>query len=243
MPKLHQVLAVAQGTRQRAQAALTKFYHQVQRPEPFNGIARYYQPKDDEGEQLPPEYSRVQLDANTLLHDVKAALAPMYKVVGDIDRTNSFATATISIDGKDILADVPVTTLLWLEKQLADLRTVFAALPTLDPQYTWTLNDATGIWETPERQTTRSKKVLRNHVKAPATDKHPAQVDVYQEDTIVGTWNTRNMSGAMRLSDIRVLQERLERLRDAVKYAREQANSVEVQPFNASAVLDYLIQL
>ena len=105
------------------------------------------------------------------------------------------------------------------------------------------LNDATGIWETPERQTTRSKKVLRNHVKAPATDKHPAQVDVYQEDTIVGTWNTRNMSGAMRLSDIRVLQERLERLRDAVKYAREQANSVEVQPFNASAVLDYLIQL
>ena len=151
MTKLHQILAVAQGTKQRAQQALTKFYHQVQKPEPFTGLIKTYRPKDEEGEQLPGEGVRVQLDAAALLQGLKAQLAPMYKVVGDIDRTNMIAAASVIVDGKVILADVPVATLLWLEKQLADMRTVFNTLPTLNPEFTWTRDEATGVWTTAER--------------------------------------------------------------------------------------------
>lgn len=242
MTKLHQLLAVAQGTKQRAQTALTKFYHQAQKPEPFSGIVRYYTPKDDEGEQLPPEGTRVQLNAQALLADLKQQLAPMYKVVGDIDNTNTVATADIIINGRVVLAEVPVATLLWLEKQLADMRTVFQTVPLLNPEYVWTLDDATGNWTTPEQLTSRSKKIPRNHVKAKATDKHPEQVEVYFEDVIVGTWSKRGLSGAMRATDVRTYQERLETLRDAVKDARERANSVDVETFDATPVLDYLFQ-
>lgn len=242
MPKLHQVLAVAAGTKQRAQQALTAFYHKAQKADSFSGINRLYEPKDDEGERLPSEYNRVQVDAAELLTEALRELMPMYKIVGDIDRTNMAASASIVVDGKVVLADVPVATLLWLEKQLADLRTVFAALPTLDPQYVWTHDGASGHWATQTMHTTRSKKVLRNHVKAPATDKHPAQVEVFSEDTIVGTWGTQKLSGAMPAAEVKVLQQRLEKLRDAVKDARERANTVEVEPLDASKVLDWLME-
>lgn len=240
MTQLHQILAVVQGQKQRAQTALTKFYQTCQKPEPFSGFTKHYEPKDEEGEQLPSEGTRVQLQVNKLLADLHEQLKPMYKIVGEVDRTNLDATADIVIDGRTILFEVPVSTLLWLEKQLADMRTVVQSIPQLSPEFVWAFDDATGNWTTPERRTVRTKKVPRNHVKARATDKHPEQVEVYFEDVTQGTWVTRGLSGGMRASDVRTFAERLETLRDAVKDARERANSVEVQQFSAAPVLDYL---
>lgn len=239
MTQLHQLLAVVPGVKQRAQKALTAFYHQVQKAEPFTGISKTYEPKDEEGDRLPGEYNRVQLEADKLLADVIGQLVPMYNLVGSIDRTNLAATASITIDGKVILADVPVATLLWLEKQLADFRTVLDAIPTLNPQFTWERN-ANGIWATPPILTSRSKKLPRNHVKAKATDKHPEQVEVYHEDVIVGTWSTQPMSGGMPATEVRRLRERLEKLRDAVKDARTRANTVAAETLDAGAILAYL---
>jgi hypothetical protein len=34
-------------------------------------------------------------------------------------------------------------------------------------------------------------------VKAEATEKHPAQVEVYHEDVVVGQWKTVKFSGAL----------------------------------------------
>lgn len=239
MTQLHQLLAVVQGKKQRAQKALTDFYHQVQKAEPFSGISKVYTPKDEEGEQLAGSFDRVQKEADKLLAEVLAQLVPMYDAVGSVDRTNMVASASIIVDGKVILADVPVGTLLWLEKQLADLRTVLGSIPTLNPQFEWERN-ANGMWTTPAVTTNRSKKIPRNHVKAKATDKHPEQVEVYFEDVIVGTWATQLMSGAMPATEVKRLQDRNERLRDAVKDARQRANMVEVETLNVGAVLSYL---
>ncbi len=68
----------------------------------------------------------------------------------------------------------------------------------------------------------------RNHVKAEATDKHAAQVEVYFEDMPVGTWTTVKYSGALPATRRQTLLERLQAVRDAVKYAREDANSAEI---------------
>lgn len=242
MAKLHQLLALAQGQKQRAQQHLTKFYQQVQKPDPFTGVIKTYQPKDEEGEQLPGESLRVQQNAYTLLGDLREALKPMYKIVGDIDRTNLGATADVILHGNVILADAPVSTLLWLEKQLADMRTVLERIPTLNPEFVWTWDEDAGVWTTPERVTVRSKKVPRNHVKAEATDKHPAQVEVYHEDVNVGTWHMRGLSAAMRPAEIQTMKKNLEEVRDAVKDARERANAVEVQPFDASVILEHVFR-
>jgi hypothetical protein len=77
-------------------------------------------------------------------------------------------------------------------------------------------------------QTLRTKKTPRNHVKAEATDKHPAQVEVYYEDVTVGYWRTVKFSGALPAQRVNEMLARVERLQDAVKFAREEANNMEV---------------
>ena len=67
----------------------------------------------------------------------------------------------------------------------------------------------------------------RNHVKAEATDKHPAQVEVYYEDVTVGYWRTVKFSGALPGQRVNELLERVEKLQQAVKFAREEANNTE----------------
>jgi hypothetical protein len=74
-------------------------------------------------------------------------------------------------------------------------------------------------------QTARTKKIPRNHVKAEATEKHPAQVEVYHEDVVVGYWKTVKFSGALPAKRMNELLDRLERLQKAVKFAREEANN------------------
>lgn len=241
MTQLHQLLAIKQGARTRAQKELTGIYHQWQKPEPFNGITKTYTPKDEEGEQLPGDYQRVQQDAEALLQQMRQALAPMYQVVADVDATNQVASASIVIDGNVIAANVPVATLLWLEKQLVDLSTVVGKIPTLDPQFVWTRDPEQDLWATDPVNTVRSKKVPRNHVKALATDKHPEQVEVFYEDVTVGTWTTRRLSGAMRAADVKALQARIATMQDAVKDARERANRADVVPVTIVPVLDWLI--
>jgi hypothetical protein len=78
-------------------------------------------------------------------------------------------------------------------------------------------------------QTVRTKKIPRNHVKAEATEHHPAQVEVYYEDVPVGYWRTVKFSGAMPARRVNEILERVEKLQQAVKFAREEANSVEIE--------------
>ena len=140
---------------------------------------------------------------------------------------NTVATADIVVDGEQdvLLAAVPVTYLLFLEKQLVNLRTFIDKLPVLDPSVAWSVDPATGDWRSSPVETVRTKKVPRNWVKAEATKEHPAQVEVYHEDVMVGTWETTRLSGALPATRKAVLSDRVSRLLTAVKYARERANS------------------
>ena len=78
----------------------------------------------------------------------------------------------------------------------------------------------------------RTKKVPRNHVKAEATDRHPAQVEVYTEDVVVGNWERLMFSGEVSAKERKEMLERVSVLSDAVKFAREEANQTEVTQRN-----------
>ena len=55
MPKLNQIIAIANGKKAAATAAITEIYKVLQKPDLFGGFTRVYQPNDDEGEKLPSE--------------------------------------------------------------------------------------------------------------------------------------------------------------------------------------------
>ncbi|MCO5969721.1 hypothetical protein NDW01_15055 [Actinoallomurus sp. WRP6H-15] len=226
--KLNQIIAVEKGIKSGTLRDLTDAHHGLQKQALLSGISRTYQPKDEEGEQLPPESTRVQVKADEVLRRTAEIMTRLFDVTATKDWANCEARADVTVDGQTLLRDVPVTYLLFLEKQLTDLHTFVKKLPALDAAETWAFDDSADAWRTEPVRTIRTKKVPRNHVKAEATDKHPAQVEVYYEDVAVGYWTTVKFSGALPARRINELLERVEKLQQAVKFAREEANGTEV---------------
>jgi len=240
--KLNQIIAVEKGIKASSQSELTKQYQLLQKSGLLVGLSRTYQPKDEEGEELPPESTRVQTKADEVLARVAEVLIRYFDVTATKEWANTRALADVVVDGKTILTQVPVTYLLFLEKRLVDLHTLIEHLPLLDAAEGWEFDPASDCYRTQPQKTLRTKKTPRNHVKAEATEHHPAQVEMYYEDVAVGTWTTVKFSGALPAARVNELRERVEKLQAAVQTAREQANEVEVVDEHVGkAVFDYLL--
>jgi hypothetical protein len=229
MARLNQIIAVEKGVKSRSFQELTDAHHALQKPALLAGISRTYRPKDEEGEQLPPEATRVQMKAEEIIRQTVDILTRLFDVTATKDWANGQARADVIVDGNVLLAQVPVTYLLFLEKQLVDVHTFVKKLPVLDASESWVFDSSADSWATEPVQTVRTKKIPRNHVKAEATEHHPAQVEVYYEDVAVGYWRTVKFSGAMPASRVNDILERVEKLQQAVKFAREEANNIEVE--------------
>jgi hypothetical protein len=229
MARLNQIIAVEKSVKAQSFQELTEAHQALQKPALLSGIARTYRPKDEEGEQLPPESTRVQLKAQEVIRKTVEPLTKLFDVTATKDWTNCRAKADVVVDGRTLLSQVPATYLLFLEKQLVDLHTFVKKLPVLDASEAWSYDPSADAFATEPVQTLRTKKVPRNHVKAEATDKHPAQVEVYYEDVTVGYWRTVKFSGALPAQRVNELLARVERLQEAVKFAREEANAIEAE--------------
>jgi hypothetical protein len=228
MTKLNQIIAIEKGVKSTAEAAFTTAHRDMLKGEPLSGIARTYVPRQEDGVQLPPETKLPQIRAENAINTVVAQLTRLFDVTATKDEANCSAKADVVVDGTTVLRGVSVSTLLFLERKLVDLHTFIAKLPTLDPAERWTYSPDVGAYASAPAETIRSKKVMRNWVKAEATEKHPAQVDVYTEDVPEGTWTTVKYSGALPADRVNELLARVQKLTEAVKQAREEANSIEV---------------
>lgn len=239
--KLNQIIAIEKSVKGRALQELTDTHHSLQKAALLAGISRTYRPKDEEGEQLPPEATRVQIKAEEIIRKTTETLTKLFDVVATKDWANCQARADIVVDGQKLLGDVPATYLLFLEKQLTDLHTFIKKLPVLDAAETWVFDQSADCWATEAVLTVKTKKIPRNHVKAEATEHHPAQVEVYYEDVTVGHWRTIKFSGALPARRVNELLARVEKLQEAVKFAREEANNQEVEDVKiGEAILGYL---
>lgn len=225
--KLNQVIATVSSKKTKATQVLTDAYHRIQKADLFAGISKTYQPKDEEGDRLPPEQKSIQVKANDLIRDAVQALTEMYDVVATQDAANCSAKADVVVDGKAVLKQVPVTTLLFLEKQLTDITTFVSKLPTLDPAEVWQYNESSDQYATFPQETARTKKVPKAFIKYEATKEHPAQVDMFHEDVVAGYWKTTKFSGAIPAKKKNELLDRVRKLHEAVVKAREEANSIE----------------
>lgn len=243
MPKLNQIIAVEKGLKSRTEAAITKLYHDLQKPALFAGLSRKYTPVDDGGDTLPPESTLVQKNAHATFDIAAEHLTKLIDVVATKERGNTLAVANVTVDGQVVVASATVPFLLFLEKKLIDLRTMVSKAPVLDPSEDWHRDTDFAGWRTDPVETTRTRKVPKTLVRYPATDKHPAQTEVYTVDEIVGRWATVKSSGALSPAERTRLLERIDTLSDAVKQAREEANSTDVEQVHVGeAVFDFLLE-
>jgi hypothetical protein len=239
--KLNQVIAIVTGAKTQTQKTVTGIYKKIQNTDLMSGISRKYVPKDEEGETLPPERKLIQYSVNQAIDEATASWAKTWDMIANQDNANASAFANVNVDGDALLVRVNVLHLLFLEKQLVDVKTFVEKLPTLDPAEKWYWDTAQGCYATDPYEKTRSKKIPRNHVKAEATEHHPAQVEVYMEDVIVGNWSTIKYSGAMTVETKKKMLERITKVQEAVKIAREEANSIDVSDSSEdSNLLEYI---
>lgn len=235
--KLNQVVAIEKGVNSRATAEISEVYKMAQKPVLFNGFHKTYQPVDENGEQYPDENQKVQMTVADVLERVKESKVELLDTVAQKDYANTNATADVVVDGNVLVKKAPVPYLLFLEKQLTDIRTLVGALPVLDPNEDWTLDAGNGIYKSRPVKTHRTKKVTKPLVLFPATDKHPAQTDKIIEDVVVGFWEQVKMSGAMQDKAQKALLKKVETLLDAVKQAREEANNSDAPKVEVGAEL------
>ncbi|QGJ92085.1 hypothetical protein SEA_KEELAN_123 [Gordonia phage Keelan] len=241
MTLLNQIIAIDKGERSKARNVETKAYQTFQKSGLLQGISRVYKPIDDDDVTLPPESTKVQVKVESVLDNVTDALARAFDVVLTKEAANGKATADIVVNNEPVAQDVPVTYLLFLEKELDNLLTFAKAIPRLDPSETWTYDENVGAWATEPTETTRTRKVPRSYELAPATKEHKAQVEMYYEDQVVGTWSTRKFSGAMPSDKVDAIITRIETLQRAVKQARESANSTTVEDKKiGNQILDFV---
>lgn len=230
MPKLNQIIAIEKGVKSRAYSEVGELHKINQKPELFNGLVRTYQKKDDAGEDLPAEKKKVQYDTTEILKRLSKLTSELFQVTARKDWTNTRAVSDVKVGDSVVLEKVPVTYLLFLEKQLTDLRTFFDNLPVLDEGEKWTKDNNSGLYKSDVVSTHRTKKVQKPIVLYDATDKHPAQTQLITEDVIAGHWNQEKHSGAFPAPEKTKLLENVDALLIAVKEARESANNIEETP-------------
>lgn len=144
---------------------------------------------------------------------------------------NQSAKATIMWEGQPLLVDVPFDECLGLEARLARIRKLILSLPTLDAGRYWERDAQAGrdVWITKHPdETTKTEKIVVPVVLAPATDKHPANVQAMGKDVVVGRYSTTHRSGAATSAQKAEMIRRIDALLAEVKKARQRCNEAVV---------------
>lgn len=141
--------------------------------------------------------------------------------------TNRAAGADVMWRGEVLLQNMPVDELLGLEARLVKIRAMFEKMPTLAGSKSW-VPIGQNVWqqEHPEVNTKTKKTVIAIQM-APATDKHPAQVQPVNEDVVVGTTKTIHRSGCCTTNQKAAALKTIDELMTEVKQARMRANQTE----------------
>ena len=239
--KLNQVLAVEKSLKQRVYATINELDKVGQNPALFNGFNKEYAPLNDSGTRQPPQNQKVAFKAQDILENTRKNLIELFDVTATKDWGNQTAKADVVVEGQTILKDVPATYLLFLKKQLGDLRTQISRLAELEATANWNPDPNLGLFKTEPTRTHTTAKVQKALVLAQATDKHPAQTQMITVDEIVGEWTTIKFSGAISGMEKKKYLERIQSLLDAVTVSLQEANMTQVEEKRTGhAVLSYV---
>jgi hypothetical protein len=209
--KLNQIIAIIPSIKAEAKKAVT------------------YEPREEDGYVYPSETQPVQLKYTDLLSRFADDCKKLFNDAATQDWANSQAKADVIVEGNVLLKDVPVSYLLFLEKQLADIKTFIVAIPERDINEDWKLDEDRGFWVTEPRYTTKTKKITKPVVLYEATKEHPAQVAQVSEDVVEGKWKAVKFTGAISKTQKDELLKKVRIVLEAVIFAREEANSIEVE--------------
>ena len=99
MTRLNQIIAIEKGVKTTSFQELTESHQLLQKPALLSGISRTYRPKDEEGEQLPPESTKVQVRAEEVIRQTSQTLTRLFDVTATKEWANCRAKGDVVVDG------------------------------------------------------------------------------------------------------------------------------------------------
>jgi hypothetical protein len=237
--KLHQILAVNKGVKSKEYGNITKLHKEMQKSDLILGLQRRFRPREDvtggdsnidNFSEYPDEDKKIQLKIEDVITEAQEKFASIWNSEAAKDFANAKAVADLVLDAdtdrpETLYKNVPVSHLLYLEKQLNDLFTFVSNLPVLSTDHNWEYDAQHSHFRSNVIKTLKSKKIQRPIELAPATKEHPAQVQLVTDDVPIGVWETTHFSAAIASDRKEAMKKNVLRLQKAVKYAREKANA------------------
>lgn len=234
MPKLHEILAVEsnlEGQMNKVRAELAATFEKKRHL--FEEKRVTFRPLAENEAAVTEAQSDIQSTVPKELEWVSKFFVKALDASFQIAEANTEARADITLEDAEsttvLVPSVPATTLLELEKRMAELQHLLSTIPTLDPAKGFRPDPArTHIFEARPVTKARTRKVNKPVVLYEATDKHPAQVQLASEDVVIGTIYEQEWSGLLTPAQKGDLLARVDALIRAIRQARARANSTEV---------------
>lgn len=243
--KLHELLAVEQDRKHKANQALGETIKTFTKQDPhFDGMVKRYVPLEEDSEEIPDETKEMVMTIKEKLNNTIETIVAGIDAHISKEETNASNTATAELKvGDTDFGTFSATSLLAMETHLAKIRDMYNAIPTLDLSKKWNFDEQKGFYKTEEEVKFRSVKRPKVIVKYEATEKHPAQTELLYLDFQVGKYETTYFSGKVTMAQKAELLKRIDVLLEAVKTARAKANNVEVKNMKiAQKIFDYIHQ-
>jgi len=246
MGKLHELLAVEDDLKNIYMASLKEaekdFKNKVHL---FIGFHRHLDMIEDGYPSVPDDQQQMTTTVNDKLDYVFEKGARYIDAVVQKESTNQLAVADVIVDGKTIAEKVPATFLLGMEAKLKTIRDVLLQIPTLPAGVECEKDETLGTYvykrKNPEVKM-KTAKTFQHKVLYEATDKHPAQIEKWEETKDVGKFIKDMWFGLPSPADKAAILTRVDKLYHAVKKARQKANNIEVNKINIGKdFFDYIL--
>ncbi len=231
--KLHELLAVETNLENQANKTRTELANSFEKKRHLFEEKRVVFTPSGEGQSVVETQSDIQSTVAKELNWVSDFLVKSLDASYQVAEANTQARADVVLEDEKetvLLTGVPATALLELEKRTAELSSLIAAIPTLDPAkgFTPDAQRGEGYFKARNVTKTRSKKDKVVIVKYEATAEHPAQTELIDKDVPVGTIEEQEWSSLLTPSQKSELLNRVEMVSRAVRRARSRANEAEV---------------
>jgi hypothetical protein len=240
--KLHELLAV-EGDKESVYKKLVDegIVTFTKKPDHFQGSLRTLEmfAADEKKESTaaakamptPEERKELVETVHDKLQYVLESAAAYYDLLLQKESTNQIAKADLVVEGTVLAKDVPATFLLGMENRLKRIRDLIEATPTLAPGIKWEPDATQGAHiyrRVHPEQKYKAVKQFKSQVLYEATDKHPAQIEKWEEPTNVGMYTTQQWTSMISPAEKSTLLARTDKLIQAVKKARRRANDVAI---------------
>lgn len=245
MSKLHELLAVEtdlESTYKKVlEEAMVTF---TKKADHFMGTHKELVMFDEskQNENL-TEHKEMVTTVDDKLDYVKDFIVQYFDAVLQKEKTNQVAVADLVVDGVVLAPALPATFLLGMETKLRAVRLMYEQAPTLPPGQKWEEDKDTGkgIYKTKLDDKLKTAKTFQHKVLVAPTDKHPAQVEKWEESVPVGRYITTAQYGMLTPAKKSHLIGQVDKLIQACKKARQRANCADV--VNAEigkSIIDYI---